>query len=407
MSRVKKITVSNLKAVGALTADFNGCTAIITGGNNKGKSSFLKSLPERIRGVKPEAIVKNGESEGFAEWELTTGEKFIWTFSDKKEKLTFISERNIPQSVTKDLGKAYFPSVFDIDEFLHSTPKKQQSILQKLSNVDFSEFDRAYQAAYEARTYANRRMAEEKAKLMYVDPKLPTKEVPVDTLQEELNGIDVHNMRYDTVISSIERRKDTINDNLCEIENLQNKIRLLEKENATLAEENNTDEQWIRVAANKKKDNAAELKEKINSIQQSNKLIAENNKAIEQQAIYDKAVATAQEADAEVKRIEADKAEAIRCSSLPDGFGFTEEGITYKGFDFNKDQLSSSAIYIAALKLAAMGLGEVKTLHFDASFLDKNSLSEIEAWAKENDLQLLIERPDFDCGEITYEIVSL
>lgn len=90
---------------------------------------------------------------------------------------------------------------------------------------------------------------------------------------------------------------------------------------------------------------------------------------------------------------------------MPEGFGFTDEGITYNGFAFNKDQLSSSEIYISALKLAACGLGEVKTLHFDASFLDKNSLAEIEKWATENDLQLLIERPDFEAGEIEYHLI--
>lgn len=45
-------------------------------------------------------------------------------------------------------------------------------------------------------------------------------------------------------------------------------------------------------------------------------------------------------------------------------------------------------------------------MHFDASFLDKNSLREIEFWALNNDLQLLIERPDYDAGEIKYEILS-
>lgn len=85
MSKVK-ITVSNLKAISNLSADFNGCTAIITGGNNKGKSSFLKSLPERLKSVKPDTILKEGAEEGFAEWELTTGEKLIWQF-DKKQKL--------------------------------------------------------------------------------------------------------------------------------------------------------------------------------------------------------------------------------------------------------------------------------------------------------------------------------
>jgi hypothetical protein len=38
--------------------------------------------------------------------------------------------------------------------------------------------------------------------------------------------------------------------------------------------------------------------------------------------------------------------------------------------------------------------------------LDKNSLLEIEKWAVENDLQLLIERPDFDGGEIEYQILE-
>ncbi|AQY21373.1 hypothetical protein [Riemerella anatipestifer] len=100
--KVKTITVSNLKAVSEMTADFNGCTAIITGGNNKGKTSFLKSLPERIRGNKPDEIVKRGEEEGFAEWQMTDGSKFIWKFDTKTKKgesLSFITKDNIKTSV--------------------------------------------------------------------------------------------------------------------------------------------------------------------------------------------------------------------------------------------------------------------------------------------------------------------
>ena len=44
-------------------------------------------------------------------------------------------------------------------------------------------------------------------------------------------------------------------------------------------------------------------------------------------------------------------------------------------------------------------------MHFDASYLDKNSLSDIQLWADQNDLQLLIERPDFEAGEIKYEVI--
>ena len=53
-----------------------------------------------------------------------------------------------------------------------------------------------------------------------------------------------------------------------------------------------------------------------------------------------------------------------------------------------------------------MNVGEVRTLFFDASYLDKNSLAEIQQWANSEDLQLLIERPDFDGGEITYQLTE-
>jgi len=154
------------------------------------------------------------------------------------------------------------------------------------------------------------------------------------------------------------------------------------------------------------KDNATELQDRISNIKADNKAIEENNKAIAQQAEFDKVTYQAVEADDEVKRIEAEKMDVIKNASMPDGFGFSEDGITYNNFAFNKETLSSSGIYIAALKLAALGLGDVKTLYFDASFLDKNSLSDIEKWAIEQDLQLLIERPDFEGGEIEYQIIA-
>lgn len=406
MSKVKKITVSNLKAVSKLTADFNGCTAIVTGGNNKGKSSFLKSLPDRLRGTKPEMILKQGEKEGFAELELTTGEKFTWTFDGKKEKLTFISERNIPQSVTKELSRAYFPPVFDVDEFLNSAPAKQKATLQKLTGIDFSEIDRIYKEAYDARTYANKRRDEEKAKTLYVDTKLPKEETPVDDLETELNGIDLHNTNFDFVAKGIDQRQKTVNENNEEINQLKEKIASIEAKNTTLSVEIEAGNVWMNEEENKPKTNQEELKAKIAEIKESNLSISENNKAIKQQEVYDTAVINATKADEEVKKIEQEKLDVIKNASMPEGFGFSDDGITYNGYDFTKEQLSSSGIYIAALKLAAITLGEVKTLHFDASFLDKNSLTEIEEWANENQLQLLIERPDFEGGEIEYQILQ-
>lgn len=404
MAKVKKITVSNLKAISALTADFNGCTAIITGGNNKGKSSFLRSLPERLRGNKNGLILKEGEKDGMAEFELTTGEKFVWTFDGKKEKLTYTSERNITQAVTKDISKTYFPDLFDVDTFLNDAPQKQNKKLQELSGIDFTEIDKEYQAAYETRTYANKRVVETKAKLVFYDPKEQTELLPVSELEAELNGIDAHNLRYTGVKEKAVAKEAEVKKNLDEIAEYLQKIEVLKQRNSVLEDELAKGELWLNDEKNKEKTNADELKAKITEIKAKNLVIEENNKAKLLQDEYDKALNNAKEADEEVKRLEEIKKETIRMASLPDGFGFSDDGITYNGFPFDRDSLSSSGIYIGALKLAATQLGVVKALYFDASFLDKNSLSEIEKWATSQDLQLLIERPDFEGGEITYEL---
>lgn len=406
MAKVKKITVTNLKAVSKLSADFNGCTAIITGGNNKGKTSFLRSLPERLRGNKPDLILKQGESDGQAEWELTTGEKFLWTFDGKKEKLTYVSDKDIPQAVTKSISQKYFPDIFDVDKFLNDAPAKQKATLQKISGLDFTEIDAKYNEAYDQRTYANKRVTETKAKLIEYDKNLPAEPIPSDDISEELNGIEAHNLRFDTINDKLKSKLHRISSITTEVLELEGKIKKLQDEKITLEDERKKGEDWLSDDKNKKKTNEAELKEKLSEIHKTNAKIEENNKAIGLQKEHDAAVTAANKSDELVKEIEQQKLDLIKSADMPDGFGFSDDGITYNGFPFNRDSLSSSGIYIGALKLAAKQLGEVKTLYFDASFLDKNSLQEIEKWANEEDLQLLMERPDFEGGEIEYQIVA-
>jgi predicted ATP-binding protein involved in virulence len=56
MTKVQKIFVRNLRQIDEMTTTFNGCTAIVTGGNNKGKSTLLKSIVERLRGDKTNIV---------------------------------------------------------------------------------------------------------------------------------------------------------------------------------------------------------------------------------------------------------------------------------------------------------------------------------------------------------------
>jgi hypothetical protein len=104
--------------------------------------------------------------------------------------------------------------------------------------------------------------------------------------------------------------------------------------------------------------------------------------------------------------INAEKLEKVKAANLPDEFEMTDEGLLYNGLPLTTNQISSSGKYICALKLGALSLGKIRTQHFDCSTLDKNSLMEVQKWAEENDMQLLIERPSWEGGDITYEIIQ-
>lgn len=406
MTKVRNISVVNAKAVSKLNIALDGCTAIIMGGNNKGKSTALKSLPDRLRGIKPEAILKFEENEGHIIWELTTGEKFTWTFDKKKkEKLTYTSERNIVSSVIKDIATTYFPKVFDIDKFLNSTPKEQQKTLEKISNVDMTELKRAYTAAFDERTYWNKKLIEEKAKNEPIDPTLPLIEIDmeIDLLVTKLANLDNDNAEYERGKRALETAKQRV-------ETIESQIKELQKQLAIQNGSINSIDKWLAHPDNKPKteDDRKLIQSAIVEAKDKNRRIRENNIAIKQRDVVASTEKNAQAADEKVKQCERDKTEALEISDMPEGFGFSEDGITFEGMELTKEQLSSSKIYIAALKLAATQLtgNAVQTLFFDASHLDKFGLAEVESWASENDLQLLIERPDWEGGEIVVNLVN-
>ena len=445
MTKVKRITVQNLKALSAYTADFNGCTALITGRNNSGKTSFLRSEFDRFRGSKPELILKQGETEGFSELELTTGEKLRWEFSNKnekgfKEKMTFTSHDNISTSMTVALRDKYCPATFDVDKFLADQPKQQRITLQKLAGLDFTAVDLAYKTAYDDRESKNRDAKNLAAKLKGVP--VPAKVDPVELAelneakQKEADRLaELYKTNHQTNKDLRQKWNDDCDKLRTEVSDwnaLQlakgDKYQLCQRLAGQLNAEGYTDESLNKFLDALKQDIEEvkvfeplpeptyidELPDQTamnNILQQITDAVQTNTDAkaytdylkLKQQSTD--ANTAAADADKKVQDAEKARMDLIKSAKLPEGFGFSEDGITYNDLPFTREQLSSSGIYIAALKLAAMTLGEVKTLHFDASFLDKNSLADIEKWADAEGLQLLIERPDFEGGEITYELL--
>lgn len=454
MSKTKTISVVNFKAIDALEVNFNGCTAIVTAGNDKGKSTFLKGITERLRGVKPKDVVKDGEKEGKATLELTSGEKFVWEFDiSGKDKLTFFTKENYKAAVTKAIVTRFFPPTFDIDKFLNDSPKEQYKQLQKVLGVDFTDIDCRYNVAYNDRTEKNKEAEKFHVKLSQMIEAPKVEAVNLEDLQTKKEGIKTKiNKLYQENIAENKKRNDAFK----VIETAKRKeikdLNLIETNKQKSIDTGNTIkaslEKFLSENKIEKLVDYSKLSDYIISlpapgiifdeevevskltppvlispeypddkeIEDIDKLIvdaSENNVKHEAYVNYvtykesvDIAKLQAVDADNAVKQIEAERQLMLESIKMPQGIAFVDGQITVDGFSLDKSQISTSKLYIAALRIASLNIGECRTLYFDASFLDNNNLAEIQKWANENDLQLLIERPALEGGDIKYEIIE-
>jgi hypothetical protein len=422
---------------------FKGCSAIVTGKNNSGKTSFLKGIIDRIRFIRPEVMVKAGEKEGKGDLVLDSGEKFIWNFNtDGVDKLTYLTTQG-RQSVSKDLGSQFFPPVFDIDKFLQSSPKQQVKQLQAIVGIDFEEIDKRYLDAYNHRTERNREAEIYHVKLekmMRVDY---VQSVDLTELKEKkenerglLNALyQANKVKNEEARKLWDIAKQEVNKTCSTFNALQQK-RKLDFDDCMAAADillaHGYDGQEIGKFLRSKSDliqpdmvatelypkeptyieempDRTEL-DKIDALIETaagiNAQAQKYKEYVDYKTETENAREAADEADLAVKEIENERKKMIESAKFPEGISITPDGILVDGFPLDKNQISTSKLYCAALRIASMGLGEVRTLYFDASFLDKITLAEIQKWAEENLLQLLIERPDYDGGEIKYELIE-
>lgn len=442
-SKVRTLHVTNFKAISEMEMDLDGASVIVTGANNSGKTSFLTGIIDRIRGEKPEMILKEGTKAGKSVLHLTTGERFEWEYADNdkgtKEKLIFYTKENYATAVTQAIRDRFFPPGFDIDKFLQSQPAQQSKMLQKLAGVDFTQVDADYAIAYNKRTEAGRIHNEKAAALKAIDPPKYVESVDVTELiaekekvRKQLNELYVKNKEdnaaakkeYDAAVAAQqvarEEHEKAQDEKDLHIQVCNEVLGLLEKHGYTGKEV----KKFIDALPRREEFKAdpipeptykdelpddtllKEIDEKLNNAALINDQAAKYEAYIKAQNEEAAAKHAWLELDKKVKETEGRKKQMILDAKFPPGIEITETGITVDGFPMDKNQISKSKLYIAALRLGSLTLGEVKTLHFDASPLDRNSLAEIEIWANAEGLQLMIERPDWNSGEIKYEIIN-
>lgn len=445
MSKIAKIEIKNLKKIPFAELDLQGKSVIVTGSNDKGKSTVLRTFIDRIRGEKPELIVTEGQEEGKSFMVLTSGERFEWEYNTKgKDKLTLYTTKNHRINVTKEIAAEYFPPAFDIDVFIKAEPKKAGIMLQKLVGLDFTAVDVEYKAAYEARTLANAEANREVIRLQgmnrnieFVAP-VKTEELLAqkEAIREKLNKQYLENKRTNDAMRSLWEESNRLKQQQISEFNQEQTYKSDRIKKATTCldilrelgyqglEVTEFIEEIQRSIEEKKVyaplpipdyitpevPDDAEIKaidQKIADAAAINQRAQDWKNLQDQKERVNVANQNAKEADDRVKAAELAKKDLIATAKLPEGISFAADGsITVDGFPLSDAQISSSKKSITALRLGSLNLGEVESMYFDASYLDRANYEAVQKWADEKGLQMLVEKASWLEEDLKYEIVE-
>ena len=433
MTKISKISVTNLKSIQHQEIEMNGASIIVTAGNGKGKSTLTKSFFDRIRGEKNDSILRTNEVNGSQVIEFNDGNIIEWKVTAKTETFTLITKEGLKVNSIKQIKDFYFKNEdFDINEFLELGPQKQAKKLQKLIGLDLSEIEKRYSETYEKRKEANYNFdALTKNK---IEKPLEVEKPEIESIKKELAESKLDNQKRSSIANAdYQKKQNEVN----EFNNIQDQLTIqLEIQNSRLIDvekylKHYSFESYFDFEKAKlfieSLEKPLEFKEypefqdpELINIQEIESKLEVANEQLRKFDLYEyqlkqyndwvengkKARELKDSLEIELKAIEKEKRDLIASAEMPAGFEFCDSELLYCGFPLNKNSQSTSNLYIAGLKLATMNLGLLKTVHFEASALDKENLLKVYEYAKSKDLQLFVEKPDFDGGEIRYEIIE-
>jgi hypothetical protein len=453
MAKINKAFVKNIKNIDEFEADLNGATAYIVGGNTKGKTTFCSFLINRLMGDKPDAdVLKDKAKNGEASIKTNDGAEFRYTISPSgSEKIVYVYPNGNEVRATKEIINKYLPNkFFDINKFVTATPKEKIYILTKALGIDITEEQKRINDLIPVR---EERYRQKKAKQSLYEEFKAYLDMPL------INSIEELKAKKRGIIESYQKTVEEINKINKEIED-RNKKRI-EQEKLKIDEYNENikkieqDIENLRniyaniqklhckddltIVSDVIKNKGMELKELLNKMGGYKTLKIEEIEGLEKQKEippmpnlaeidaqismfedklenrrkaemykkeFDESILAYEYICKEIEVLENKIKEKLQAVKLPREIKITAEGVFFKNLPVDEKHLSKSELYIVSLMLSSVNLKELRTLYFDCSPLDKNSMAAVLKWANENDLQLLIEKPDFDGGELRFEIIE-
>lgn len=466
--KLKRIAVKNIKKIESLDVEFNGNVFAIAGDNEVGKSTLLQLILQSMTYKNKIPVpVTQGKDDGFAlfEYEAPGGMPYqVRMEYDKngKEKLTLMAPGGIKSSKVTDLRNVFDYHDVSVEEFMlwsdtKDGRKKQVDLLLSIFPEDIQQnFISAIakeKEFYESRATINKEVdiLTKQLKGYEMTPEqlghIEQKEVYLKR-QKKLNEYkknsvsqyaDLKIVAKDIITAEEKLEKDkrnfptykaqlkkNIDENTLELEELKEKVRKAENALSDLIQAYDKAEETYNENIDSQNKSLKVLYEKQAALNKA--LIPEEKLEESEQKItagldYIKGLETtntlrldvAKSLDKKKKeqtKVEKDLAD-IRTfkesilleQEMPiEGLAIEEEGLTYKGLPFDKNQISTSQFMQVVLKILIAINKKTPIIPIGrAESFGKKKLNEIIALAEKENCQIFFEKVK-DEGELTIEV---
>lgn len=391
--RIQKVEIKNFKCIDYQNVDLNGNNVYLVGPNAKGKTSFIDACYGQLPG-KP---LKDGERKGEINIEID-GYIIEFNFSEKnqKAKLNIFDKEGKPQKAPATLFKQLFGiNDFNIDEFLKLSDSKQVDFIKNIIGIDWTDVDAKRKELYDERTFKDRKIKELDARLTGKMFKKDLVKVEITPLMEKLSKANELNTRIDNGNDFVTKSEEII-------ESKKIQIKLLQEEINEISSKVNKSKEWL---SENKKVSTQDIEEEIKAATENNEEIALQSQFNREREEVKKLVSEVDSIEEEMKSIDEEKKKHLEAASMPvRGLTFDEDKLYLDGIPFESDQVNTARRIIAGIEIQYALCGEVKIARFDGSLLDKNSMEEVEKWAKDKGVQLFVEIVDREGEELKIEV---
>ena len=432
---IKKLELSNFQVIKEFNADFEGNVYFITGDNELGKSTLLKAIGALLTGNR-DAVLKNGESKGFAKMIVgDDGEEYEvelkFTKANPRGALSIKSKTTGMKSDNVSmLQKIFGYTDFDAVEFSRWSEtaegrRKQievvKSLLPEEVRTRIAEIDTTVAGLKTERTGVNRDLKTYKSISDAAGQGLTTQDLKTYAKQKDITELmkeQAENAQLiekaKTVRSALEQRKkqlEEIPERLAEAKATYEKaieeakkaierteklykevIAQIESEKADYEARKANAEKWL---ANYEENNPEKLDtaEQLRKAEEHNKMAAKVADYLSKKKQADDKKAEAEKMDSEIEELSAEREKLISSAKLPiSGLSFSDDGLVLNDVPFVAGKVSDSQIMEVAAKLIIASNPTVKVFRIArGESLGQKRLQAILDLAKKEGFQGFIE----------------